>query len=105
VGCYLLIININYYDIKKLTTGIAKAHDDIIKIYPNPVSKEMIIASAGFRYKKVEIIDIMGKTVLSRFTAFVPGLHIPVDLPNGTYIVKISNGKQFQLKRIIIDND
>jgi hypothetical protein len=97
--------NINYYDIKKLQTGIAKVHDDILKIYPNPVSKEMIIGSAGFRYNKVEIIDIMGKTVFCRLTAHEPELHIPVNLPNGTYIVKISNGNQFQLKKIIIDNN
>ena len=65
----------------------------------------MIIGSADFRYNKVEIIDIMGKTVLSRLTAHKPELHIPLKLPNGMYIVKISNGKQFQLKRIIIENN
>jgi hypothetical protein len=80
-------------------------NDDIITIYPNPVSKEIFIKSGGFQYNKVEIIDMMGKMVLSRLTAHEPELHIPVNLPNGMYIVKISNGNQFQLKRIIIDNN
>ena len=97
--------NINYYNINKVVTGIENVHDDIIKIYPNPVSKEMIIGSTDFRYNKVEIIDIMGKTVLSRLTAHESDLHIKVNLPNGTYIVKLSNGKQFQLKKIIVDNN
>ena len=97
--------NINYCNIKKVVSGIENLHEDIINIYPNPVSKEMIIGSTDFRYNKVEIIDIMGKTVISRLRADESELHIPVNLPNGMYIVKISNGKQFQLKRIIIDNN
>jgi len=97
--------NVNYYNISKVVTGIENVYDDIIKIYPNPVSKELIIGSTDFKYNKVEIIDIMGKTVLSSLTAHESELHIPVNLPNGTYIVKISNEKQSQLKRIIIDNN
>jgi hypothetical protein len=97
--------NINYCNIKKVVSGIENLHEDIVTIYPNPVSKEMIIGSTDFRYNKVEIIDIMGKTVLSRLTAHESELHIPVNLPNGMYLVKISNEKQFQLKRIIINNN
>jgi len=97
--------DINYLDIKKLATGIENLHDDIINIYPNPVSKEIIIGTADFRYNKVEIIDITGKTVLSKLTAYESELHIPVNLSSGVYIVKISNEKQFQLKRIIINNN
>lgn len=96
--------NVNYYNISKVVTGIESVNDDIIKIYPNPVSKEMIISSTDFRYNKVEIIDIMGKTVFSKLTAQEPDLHVQVNLPKGLYVVKIGNEKQYQLKQIIIDN-
>jgi len=96
--------NMNYCNINKLATGFENMHDDLIKIYPNPVSNEMIIGSTNFRYNKVEIIDLMGKTVLSRLTAHESELHIPVNLPKGLYIVKISNENQHILKRIIINN-
>lgn len=97
--------NVNYYEISKVTTGIESVSDDIIKIYPNPVLKEMIISSTDFRYNKVDIIDITGKTVFSKLTAQEPDLHVQVNLPKGLYVVKISNEKQYQLKRIIIDNN
>jgi hypothetical protein len=97
--------DINYLEFRSKTTGVKEVNSGQIKVYPNPVSRELYIESVWFKYNKVEIIDIMGKTVLSRLTAHEPVLHIPVDLPNGTYIVKISNGKQFQLKRIIIENN
>jgi hypothetical protein len=93
--------NINYYDIK-IETGIRMINNDKIIVYPNPVSNEIIIRSADFRYNKVEIIDIMGNTVLHRLTAYESELHIPVSLSNGMYILKISNDKQFQLKKIVI---
>ncbi len=98
--------NINYFQIKNIGTGISKVNDDIITIYPNPVSNEMIIISGNFRHNKVEIIDIMGNIVLSRSTAdYGSEIHFPVNLPDGMYIVKFSNEKQVQQKKIIIDNN
>ena len=88
-----------------MVTGIENVHDDLIKIYPNPVSKEMIIGSTDYRYTKVEITDIMGKTVFSKLTPYQSELHVPVNLPNGTYIVKLTNEKQFHLKKFIINNN
>jgi len=98
--------NINYCEITKVAVvGIENPHENEITISPNPVSKELIIGSTDFKYNKVEIIDIMGKTVLSKLTANESELHLPVNLPNGTYIVKISNEKQSHLKKIIVDNN
>jgi hypothetical protein len=93
--------NINYYDIKNIETEIRMLNNDDIKVYPNPVSSEMIIRSADFRFNEVEIIDIIGNKVLRRLTAYESELHMPVNLSNGIYIVKISNEKQFQLKKIL----
>lgn len=39
-----------------------------------------------------------------RSTAHKPKLHLPVSLPDGMYIVKISSNKQFQLKKIVVKN-
>lgn len=97
--------NINYCTITKSAVGLENLHDDGIMIYPNPVSKEMIIGSTGFRYNKVEIIDIMGKMVLSKLTTNEPETHIQLNLPNGMYLVRISNDKQFRLKRILFDTN
>jgi hypothetical protein len=97
--------NINYYDIKNIETEIRMLNNDDIKIYPNPVSNEMIIRSVDFRFNKVEIIDIMGNTVLLKLTVYKSELHMPVNLSNGMYIVKISNEKQSQLKKIIINSN
>ena len=46
-----------------------------------------------------------GKAVLQKSTANETEMDLPVNLRNGLYIVKVSNGKQFQLKKIIVDNN
>lgn len=97
--------NINYFEIENLTTEINEIHNDELSIFPNPVSSEMIIQSQNFQYNKVEVIDILGKSVLIKAITYQPELHLPVNLLNGIYVVKFSNEKQVQFKRIIIDNN
>lgn len=96
--------HINYIDFERNTTLIKEIKDEHVAIYPNPVSNEMIISSTVFRFNKVEIIDMSGQTVLSQVVARVPELHLRVNLPNGIYVVKISDGLHFQLRMIVIDN-
>jgi enterochelin esterase-like enzyme len=95
--------NVNYYNISKVVSGIENVQDANITIYPNPVSKEVIIGSTDFKYNKVEMNDMLGKTVFSKSTAYEPELHVQVNLPNGTYFVRISDGKQFHLQKIMIN--
>ena len=96
--------NINYVDIKKkVTTGINEVNSDKIKVYPNPISGELCIESADFKYNKVEITDIIGSVVLCRLITYEPKIYLPVSLPDGMYVVKISNDKQFQLKKIVVN--
>lgn len=96
--------NINYFEIQKEFSGVIERNPDNVMIYPNPASNKIVIKSADFRYNKVEIIDTKGKTLMSRTIPYEPEFHLPVSLTNGVYILKISNEKEHQLIKIIIDN-
>jgi alpha-L-fucosidase 2 len=97
--------NINYIDFTKPTSINGIIGSEKILIYPNPLSKEISIESAGFNYNKVEISDLEGNVVLSRSIAYAPLIHFPIGLPAGMYIVKLSNNKQFKLLKIIVMNN
>jgi alpha-L-fucosidase 2 len=97
--------NINYIDIKKKVTGINEANSDNFKVYPNPVSGELCIESADFEYNKIEITDIIGSIMLCRLITYEPKIHLSVGLPDGMYVVKISNNKQTHLKKIVIKSN
>lgn len=95
--------NVNYFNVNKIVTGIDNVQNATITIYPNPISKEMIIHSTDFNYNKVEIKDLMGKTVLSKSTAYASDFRLPINLPNGTYLVTISDGKQSHHQKIMVE--
>ena len=97
--------NLNYLTIQDIRTGMdTKENGAKTVIFPNPVSNEMMVSSADFRYNKIEIFDALGNLVLNRTIAWEPVLHEPVHLPDGIYFVKIRNESQCQFKKIIVAN-
>jgi len=97
--------NINYFNVQKVLTDINSLKIDDIIIFPNPASNHIVIKSSGFQYNKVEVIEYLGKIVLSKSVQYEPELNLPISLTNGAYIVKISNGLKYQEKRIIINKN
>lgn len=98
--------NINYIDISDAATGIEQLSAEKTTIYPNPVSDEITINSADMKYNKVEIIDMRGNTVyLKQVSDFTSVLKTPVNFPDGLYVVKISNDKEFVIKKIIVKHN
>jgi poly(3-hydroxybutyrate) depolymerase len=96
--------NLNYMDIHEILTGIKNAKEANITIYPNPVSNEIIINTTDFRHNRIEIFDSMGKLLVNKATEGESVLHLPVQLTDGMYFVKINKGMQYQLKKIIVTN-
>ena len=74
-----------------------------LSVYPNPFnSKTTIIASSEFVMRKVEVIDLMGRVVLSDHVTS-PANSVEVNLanqPEGMYIIKVTDqvGKVSQSK-------
>ncbi len=68
-------------------------------LYPNPASKFVYVNLAGDmdEYMDVEVVDLQGKTMrrMNGMGGEVVQIHIN-DLPNGVYVVRVSNGKTQQ---------
>ena len=97
--------NLNYFDIQKEFVSINNLNINNITIFPNPASSKIVIKSNGFEYNKVEIIDLAGKTVISKSIPYEREYHLPISLTDGIYTVKISNGITSKIQNIIIKND
>jgi uncharacterized repeat protein (TIGR02059 family) len=99
--------NLNYMEVHETPTATTTEPQESeleITIYPNPVTNKMIIRSGNFRHSKIEVFNATGNLVMSQATAGEPVLHVPVHLPSGTYCVRISDGGQYQLKKIVVAN-
>lgn len=97
--------NLNYLDIRVDVTGINDVSEEKVTISPNPVRNEINIHAADFRHNKVEVFTVVGTKVISSETNGESDLRIPVQLADGIYLVKISDEKQYQLRKIIVKNN
>lgn len=97
--------NINYFRIQKDFTDVKDFKVDNITIFPNPISNKLTIRSSDFSYNKIEIIDMLGSTVVRKDVDYNVELEIPLSIPDGSYILKISNDKEIQNRKIIIQNN
>jgi hypothetical protein len=98
--------NINYIDlIDKNATGINQLLNGSLKVYPNPASNEINIETAGLNYNRIELLDAKGTVVQSKIIDEYSGLiKLPVNLKDGLYFIKVSNGEKYKLEKLIIQN-
>jgi hypothetical protein len=93
--------NINYFDIKKLTTGLDELTSSF-ELYPNPASDRIFIKATDFQFNRIEIIDLMGSIIKRNDVEPVEELQLPVELSSGVYFLRISNPTDFRMKKFII---
>jgi len=72
---------------------------DKIKIYPNPVKDDLFIKSDDLKNAKVSVMDMSGKKVKT-FEGKSEKYNLS-DLPSGTYMILIDNGKEIVTKKIL----
>jgi hypothetical protein len=77
-------------------TAISDIENNHLLVYPNPVKNELFINSQE-EIKKIEILDIAGRMMISTSSTTVNVSH----LPKGIYFVKISTQNQTITKKII----
>ncbi len=97
--------NVNYFTLNKKTeTGIEENKTGELEIYPNPAAHIINIKAADMVYTKAEIINNEGDIVMSISIPETSEIQLPAGLSNGIYFLKISNEKQFVVKKIVIRN-
>lgn len=75
--------------------------NSVIKIYPNPVSNELIIEMEGNNKKLTfEILNSIGQ-VISKGNLFEKTTVQTSNFAPGVYLIKLENGKTFEFKKII----
>lgn len=73
--------------------------EDKLQIYPNPVKDNLYIKSDLKSRSKISVVDMSGKMVKT-FTD-TSGSYNLSDLPKGTYMILIDDGKEMIRKKII----
>ena len=85
------------------TTGLAEhIRAEQVQVFPNPVSDGNFTISGIDGIKQIELMDLTGKKVNEFRNLNQSSLSIDVDVPQGVYVLNLSDGKQSFRKKIMI---
>lgn len=84
-------------------TGLAEhIRAEQIQVFPNPVSEGNFTISGIDGITQIELMDLTGKKITGFMNLNQSSLQVAVDVPQGVYILNLSDGKQSVRKRIMI---
>lgn len=72
-------------------TGIEslQVNDGVVKVYPNPATDFVVIEASGAEILKIELVNLLGQTILVNEIGDLSARVNTSDISNGTYFVKI----------------
>jgi endo-1,4-beta-xylanase len=89
--------------ISNQTTGLSeKALADQISVYPNPAENGNFTIKGIGNIKHVELVNLLGKKVIAFDNLDQADLNVQADVPEGIYLLNLSDGKQSVIKKIVI---
>lgn len=74
-------------------------------VYPNPASNGITLEWPGeFKFERLEVVDLVGKTLINEIvlSAYAKYTVNTSELTNGVYFVKLVNGNNVTVKKIVI---
>ncbi len=85
--------------VRKLNVGTSDNSLEQVKIYPNPVSNNLIVeATESLDNQTIIVLDILGKMMLAQRLSLGKNSLNMSDFPNGTYILKVGNATRKVVK-------
>lgn len=76
--------------------------DQGVYVYPNPASDVITIKSTNFKYNLLEIYNTEGKKLYSKQANYTPELVLPISLPEGNYILSLSNQSEKRIVKLLL---
>ena len=89
--------------ISNQTTGLSeKALADQISVYPNPAANGSFSISGMENIKSIELVNLLGVKVTGFENLDQSTLNMQVDVPEGIYLLNLSDGERSVVKKIVI---
>jgi len=90
--------------ISNQTTGISdKALAEKITVFPNPAVNGNFTISGIENIERIELVNMIGEKVITYDNLNQSSINIQVNVPEGIYIVNLTDGKQTVTKKIVIN--
>lgn len=96
--------NLNWFEISDTKTSADNWSKGELNCYPNPVNHELTIESPVLINSKIELLNTSGAVLKTLQNGDETKLIIPVKLPNGSYLIKITNPEGSITQKIQVKN-
>jgi hypothetical protein len=90
-----------------IEVGLEEANAMNLMVYPNPASTQVLVAFDNTAVGSVQIIDAMGRIVVSESLNTIGAVALPIDvsqLADGTYTIQVTNANQVGIRRLVVRN-
>ena len=90
-----------------IEVGLEEANAMNLMVYPNPASTQVLVAFDNTAAGSVQIIDAMGRIVVSETLNTIGAVALPIDvsqLADGTYTIQVTNANQVGIRRLVVRN-
>lgn len=90
-----------------IEVGLEEANAMNLMVYPNPASTQVLVAFDNTAVGSVQIIDAMGRIVVSETLNTIGAVALPIDvsqLADGTYTIQVTNANQVGIRRLVVRN-
>ena len=89
------------FSIEVPINSIHSKSNDQFKVYPNPFNDEINIElKQPIQNAIIEIKELSGKSVFKENYSFIDKLNIPLELPNGMYLIEIQSNQNNWIQKI-----
>ena len=89
------------FSIEVPINSINSKSNDQFKVYPNPFNDEINIEfKQPLQNATIEIKELSGKTVFKENYSLIDKLNIPLELPNGMYLIEIQSNQNYWIQKI-----
>ena len=89
------------FSIEVPINSINSKSNDQFKVYPNPFNDEINIEfKQPLQKATIEIKELSGKTVFKENYSLIDKLNIPLELPNGMYLIEIQSNQNYWIHKI-----
>jgi hypothetical protein len=92
-------LNVSY-----TTVGVKENLSSSVSVYPNPAADELHIQWPNYTQANIQLIDAVGKTMI---TANVFGVNTTLstsDVPAGVYVLRVNDGQSITTQQIVVQH-
>ena len=82
--------------------GVSNTNLDPVRVGPNPVTNGTLMIEGATKVKEIELISMLGETMLKLKNYNQPAVNITLNLNPGIYLVRLNDGVSSIYKKIIV---